>query len=404
MLTVLTGLRALVPVTAILAVSVPALAVAGSPAPVAVPDPGTAVAPAPTSVVAAPGAPSTAASVEGLRAHGFASGTTGGGGGAVVVVTSDRDDPASPVPGSLRWALSRTGPTWVVFARDMTVRLAAPLRVPSNTTIDGRGHDVHLTGPRLTGLEIVDATNVIVENLTLTDFGDVTRTASNDEGDAVHVERSSRVWIDHCTLERAGDKLVAVQASSAVTVSWNHFADQQQTMQVGSLSTAAEDVRATVTVDHNWFDRVGYRTPVVSYGKAHVYNNYLDRWQSSAVRSERVAQVVMQNNVLRAGASQKGSLIVPGQSCNDAGTRCDARGGYLLATGNLAIGKVVLKSTGSGHVFDPRAAYAARPEAPTVGLADTLVRGAGASAAIPLTANRWVRLAGGYRAGKIALR
>src|SRR5690606_40252462 len=74
--------------------------------------------------------------------EGYGANATGGLGGKFVEVTSDRD----AGPGTLRAALrqARTEPTWIRFADDMTIVLQSQLRVPSNTTIDGRGRRVTL--------------------------------------------------------------------------------------------------------------------------------------------------------------------------------------------------------------------------------------------------------------------
>ena len=230
-----------------------------------------------------------------------------------------------------------------------------------------------LTGPGTSGLLIHDVTNVVIENLTLTGFGDTTKTSSNNPDDAISIQRSSRVWIDHNSLSRAGDKLIgANDGAREVTITWNHFSQQQQTLQVGSMSTANNDVDNTVTIAWNHFDHVGYRTPVVSYGKAHVFNNYMDTWAVSGVRSERVGQVYLEANIFQAGTAPKATIVQPGQGCNDLGSLCDARPGYLYDTGNLFLGRTLTESTGPDHVFSPSAAYsyAAEPALDRAGRPD----------------------------------
>ena len=312
-------------------------------------------------------------------AVGFASGVTGGEGGSVYRVTSADDTATSPRPGTLRYGLSGTGPTWVVFDRDLTIRLEAPLPVPSDTTIDGRGHDVELTGHGVAGLQVYDVENVIVENLTLHDFGDVARTKANDPADAIDIQRSSRVWIDHCSLSVAGDKLIAVEdGGEGLTFSWNHFSEQEQTVQIGALFSARNDVAATVTLHHNWFDHVAYRTPVVQYAKAHVYNNFLDGWSVSGVRSERLAQVYLENNVFRPDGNRRAALVKPAQTCNDKHTLCDGRSGYLASVGNLVDGKAFIRENRPSAVFAPRTAYDYTAEKASADLAERVSDGAGA--------------------------
>jgi len=73
--------------------------------------------------------------------EGYGVGTTGGLGGDILIVTSSADSGE----GTLRWALDRAastpGPHIIVFAFDGTIALGSPLRVPSNTTIEGRGRN-----------------------------------------------------------------------------------------------------------------------------------------------------------------------------------------------------------------------------------------------------------------------
>ena len=297
-------------------------------------------------------------------------------------MTNAQDSVSAPAVGSLRWAVRQPGPKWIVFDADLVITLTAPLPLTSDTTIDGRGRNVVLTGPGISGIEIYDVTNVVLESLTLTNFGDPNLTKANDPGDAIGIQRSSRIWIDHSSLSRAGDKLItAADGVREMTLSWNHFSEQQQTVQIGSMSTANNDVNSTVTVAYNHFDHVGYRTPVVSYGKSHVFNNYIDTWSVSGVRSERLAQAYVEKNVFQAGSAMKATIITPAQTCNDAGTLCDDRPGYLLDTGNLYLGRTKVESTGTTHMFNPSLAYSYTALPATNELAAQIAAGVGPNAA-----------------------
>ncbi len=334
------------------------------------------------SHVAAPSSYLATAGVTPLQAPiGFGAATTGGAGGRLLHVTTAQDSVSAPAAGSLRWAVRQPGPKWIVFDADLVITLTAPLPLTSDTTVDGRGRDVVITAPGLSGILIHDVTNVVLENLTLRDFGHPSLTHANDPGDAIGIQRASRIWIDHSSLYRAGDKLItAADGVREMTLSWNHFSDQQQTVQIGSMSTANNDVDSTVTVAYNHFDHVGYRTPVVSYGKSHVFNNYIDTWSVSGVRSERLAQAYVENNVFQAGSAMKATIVTPAQPCNDAGTLCDDRPGYLLDTGNLYLGRTKVESTGSTHMFNPSVAYSYTALPATTRLAAEIAAGAGPNA------------------------
>jgi pectate lyase len=306
---------------------------------------------------------------------GFGGGVSGGAGGAVVHVSSDADSG----PGSLRAALAGDTARWVVFDRDLTIRLSSGIAVGSNKTIDGRGHDVELTAPGQDGLDLVGVHNVIVESLTLHDFGDVTKTADNDTPDAIHLDHAEGVWIDHDDLSMAGDKLIAVSnGSSGITVSWNHFHDQEQVFQVGNQATAAADAVQTVTVHHNFFDHTGYRNPVIAYGRAHVYDNYYLDWKTYAVRSQRAAQLYLQNNVFAAGDNRRASITTTGgDGCNDQKTHCDDRPGDLKAVGNLLLGNAKIKQNAPTAVVAPSSFYRYTAEAATTALAGRIAAGVG---------------------------
>jgi pectate lyase len=312
--------------------------------------------PEPTSThsAAVPTGPQT---IHGLLAQreGFGRKVHGGSKGRVVRVRTGADSG----PGSLRRAVSGNRPAWIVFDRDMKIRLRRPLLVGSNKTIDGRSKHVTISAPGQGGLQLVGVSNVIIESLRLTHFGHVTQTKNNDPDEAIHLQHARKVWIDHNDLSRAGDKLVSVSGGSRhITISWNHFHHQEQVMQIGNQTTQDADAAQTVTIDHNFFDRTGYRNPVVSYGRAHVYNNYYLDWRLYAVRSERVAQVLLENNVFEGGRSRRVSLTtVQGDGCNDYGTRCDERDGYLRDEGNLTTDTRHIRDSEPELVFDPSLNY-----------------------------------------------
>ena len=76
--------------------------------------------------------------------NGFGKNTTGGKSGKVIEVTNLKDSGS----GSLRDAVSKSGRTWIVFKRGLkgTIKLKSVLKVGSNTTIDGRGANITVTG------------------------------------------------------------------------------------------------------------------------------------------------------------------------------------------------------------------------------------------------------------------
>jgi len=306
---------------------------------------------------------------------GFGRTATGGYSGALYHVTTNADSG----PGSLRDGCTGSSPRWIVFDGDYTITLKSGIYVGSNKTIDGRGRKVKLTGHNQYGLKLDSVSNVIIENLILTDFGDITRTHLNDPFDAIQIYKSHNVWVDHCDLSVAGDKLISIGSGSTnVTVSWCHFHDQEQVFQIGSMSGASLDVNQTVTVHHNFFNRTGYRNPVVSYGKLHSYNNYIYCWLVYGMRSEHIAQTYLEANIFEAGLNVRATLYKPaGDGWNDHHTLQDTRPGFINAIGNLALNGAKIVANEPQSVFNPRNYYSYTAEPATKVLANKISSQAG---------------------------
>ncbi|CAH2045720.1 unnamed protein product [Thlaspi arvense] len=78
---------------------------------------------------------------------GFGRKTTGGKAGPIYVITDASDDDLmNPKPGTLRHAVTRDTPLWIIFDRSMIIKLQQELIINSDKTIDGRGASVHITG------------------------------------------------------------------------------------------------------------------------------------------------------------------------------------------------------------------------------------------------------------------
>jgi pectate lyase len=172
-------------------------------------------------------------------AVGFGSAASGGKGGKIYTVTTPDDNPTNPSPGSLRYGVTRESPLWIVFAKDMNIKLRMPLSVTSHKTIDGRGAKVQISnGPciRLTnvnnviihGLHINDCQPSVAGNVMVTQSSSLQRMEAQD-GDAISVVGSRDLWIDHNTLSKCPDGLVDITVgSTAVTISNNRFFDHDK--------------------------------------------------------------------------------------------------------------------------------------------------------------------------------
>jgi pectate lyase len=233
--------------------------------------------------------------------EGYGAKATGGLGGQVIEVTSDQDSG----PGTLRAALehAKKGPTWIRFASDLTITLDKQLRVPSNTTVDGRGKHVTLLDD---GLGVYGSKNVILTHVTID--GRLKRFTQ-----AVNVANDSRdVWVDHMDLSRMSDRLLNVKnGSTDVTVSWNKFHNSNKVMLLNNITSKdlfknyERDRIARVTVHHNYFVDTMQRNPRAQFGTFHLFNNLLENWDFYGMSFSLQARALVEGNMFNNSGQRK---------------------------------------------------------------------------------------------------
>ncbi|GAA5014886.1 polysaccharide lyase family 1 protein [Kitasatospora paranensis] len=229
--------------------------------------------------------------------------------------------------------------------------------VPSRTTIVG----VPGTGAGITGgsLQVKNADNVVIRNLTLTDVRDCfpqwdptdgSTGNWNSEYDAVTLRGSTHVWADHNTFSDGphydgantsyfgreyqvhDGALDITNASDLVTVEYNRFTNHDKTMLIGSSD---KDTRLRVTLHHNVFQGIVQRAPLARVGQVHLYDNYYDTAKlngyahSYSINARAGAQVVAQDNYWALSADRKVAQLLSGD-----GT------GAVAGSGNLVNGTV----------------------------------------------------------------
>ncbi|MFD4635675.1 polysaccharide lyase family 1 protein [Lentzea sp. NPDC058436] len=254
--------------------------------------------------------PQATAAPFGLVGWATQGGSTTGGGSAtpVTVTTASAFVAAAKASGS------------AVIRVSGTISLSSMTKVASNKTIEGVGSSSAITGQ---GLNIANASNVIVRNLNFKSWGD----------DAINVQYSTRVWIDHNTFSNGYDGAVDVKrASDYVTVSWNKFTSHNKTMLLGhSDDNGSEDRgKLRVTYHHNWFAGTQQRHPRVRFGNpVHVYNNYYGGVTDYGVASTVEAGVLVEGNYFEntedpfhrgEGSSPGGSLVARNNHFVNSGT------------------------------------------------------------------------------------
>ncbi|KAK7700753.1 hypothetical protein SLS57_011977 [Botryosphaeria dothidea] len=212
-------------------------------------------------------------------------GTTGGAGGSTTTVSSLAQFSA---------AAEADGAAVIVVTGAITG--SAKIRVASDKTIVGKDSSASLEN---IGLYINKVKNVIVRNLTI-------KKVVADNGDAIGIQASQNVWIDHCDLSSDQDNgkdyydglLDVTHASDYITLSNNYLHDHYKASLVGhSDSNGSEDKgHLTVTYYKNHFENLNSRGPSYRFGTGHILNNlYTD--VSDGINTRQGAQLLVEGNV-----------------------------------------------------------------------------------------------------------
>lgn len=167
--------------------------------------------------------------------------------------------------------------------------------IPSNTTIIGIGDQGKFTNGSLIVKEV---SNVILRNIYIETPIDVephyeSGDGWNAEWDAMNIQTSDHVWIDHVTFSdgsftddkyttKDGETYVQhdgaldiKRGSDYVTVSNSRFELHDKTLLIGhSDSNTKQDAgKLHVTFFNNLFNRVRERAPRIRFGNVHAFNN-----------------------------------------------------------------------------------------------------------------------------------
>ncbi|TDZ16593.1 Pectate lyase B [Colletotrichum orbiculare MAFF 240422] len=219
---------------------------------------------------------------------GYGAGTTGGAGGATTTVST-----------LAQFTEAATSKEKAVIVVKGAITGTTKVKVGSNKSIIGA------TGSSITGvgLFISKQENIILRNLKISKV-------TADAGDAIGIQASSKVWVDHCDL--SSDKehgkdyydglLDITHASMAVTVSNTYLHDHYKGSLVGhSDSNAAEDTgKLFVTYANNHWSNIGSRNPSIRFGNVHIFNNYAENIETSGVNTRMGAQVLVESSVFSA--------------------------------------------------------------------------------------------------------
>ncbi|KAL2264077.1 hypothetical protein VTK26DRAFT_2571 [Humicola hyalothermophila] len=215
-------------------------------------------------------------------------GTTGGAGGEVVTVRT-LDEFAA--------AVNEKDATPRIVVVDGMISGDEKIRIGSHKTIIGTPG----SGFRGVGLHFRRQTNLIVRNI-------ISSFVTAENGDALKIEESTNVWVDHCEFHSAlvddkdfYDGLVdSSHGSDFITISHTYFHDHWKASLAGhSDSNAGEDQgKLHLTYANNYWRNVNSRAPLLRVGTAHVYNSLYEN-MSTAINSRMGAQALVQSNVFK---------------------------------------------------------------------------------------------------------
>ncbi|THH04606.1 hypothetical protein EW146_g10136 [Bondarzewia mesenterica] len=210
-------------------------------------------------------------------------GTTGGSGGTTTRVST---------LAALTTAVSGDSKKIVII--DGTITGNAVVKVGSNTSVLGAS-GAALIG---VGLRVLDESNVVIRNIKISKV-------LASAGDAIGVQASSNVWLDHLDLssDRDHDKdyydglLDITHGCTGITATNNYLHDHWKASLIGhSDSNGAEDTAITVTYAYNYFENLNSRTPSFRFGHGHIFNNYYAS-NSDGINTRDGAQLLVENNV-----------------------------------------------------------------------------------------------------------
>ena len=276
--------------------------------------------------------------------EGYAEGTLGAAGatdssgkinvakGEICMVTTTNDlvlfkDSVKAASGSFRECAEKEGPVWILFQNDGTYKLQSSLRIKSNKTIDGRGHNIRITGM---GILTNASSNLIFENLTFASPTITAQDTTSHRALSIH-NMSHHVWVDHCLFEEYPLVELDIKRSShAVTVSWSRFENAQSGILFGLEPEIYVDSLQTFTLHHNYFTNLDSRGVVARYGKMHAYDNFFDDVKYAGFECSDSVLCYIESNVFN-----NETPVLVYRVFNDDGTPDVTTQGYVYMQDNM---------------------------------------------------------------------
>jgi pectate lyase len=314
---------------------------------------------------------------------GYGEKTKGGSSGEIYRVTTLSGEG----PGSLREAVESSKALWIVFDVDGSIDLKRkPLKIKSFKTIDGRGANVTILGAPV---QIFDAQNVIVENITI---------GKNSQVIGLRVLRSKDVWLDHISftggISKDGDRLYAnllaiMDGSTRVTVSWSSFRNQDKGVEIGHSNKVAykNDESMYVTLYNNYLT-AARRNPRVNRAHVHAFNNVVSNWACNGygMSSSNSGKLYADSNMFSGPKSCKNTCTAQAAAIRSGdvvnATSCTvAKLGAVHSARNLFLSspELVGKHTPAANIFKPTDHYKYTAKKPSSALMKSIIADVGAT-------------------------
>lgn len=235
-------------------------------------------------------------------AEGHGKYTTGGRGGRVINVTSLDD---SNTPGTLRYAVSQTGPRIVLFKISGTITL--------NSQLDIRNDNITIAGQSAPGDGVCikgygfgcSANNVIIRYLRFR-MGDV-----NDiESDALGGRQRKNIMIDHCSVSWSIDECCSFYDNQNFTMQWCIISESLRLSHhiKGPHGYGGIWGGRCATFHHNLLAHHDSRTPRFGSGVVNVGNDTVDyrnnviyNWSGNGCYGAGGMKINMVNNYYKPG-------------------------------------------------------------------------------------------------------